>query len=139
MAAGSLAFPHPLINMQMTYLTWKLPNWYSYHLGWYADYQIGIHTSLIRKSHNSFSYGLHWNAIDLIIMQITLVLMAWRQTVLFWPPSWIAAIFKYDRNGKFFNFSNFLTLNSVFLQYGHRGALCKHNLHFYTISTVFKI
>ena len=39
-------FPHP-INMQMTYLIFKLPNWYSYDLDWYG--------------------------IDLIIMQITLV------------------------------------------------------------------
>jgi len=36
-----------LINMQMTYLICKVPNWYSYVLDWYANYLTGIHTALI--------------------------------------------------------------------------------------------
>jgi len=43
---GQRTSPNP-IYMQMTYFIWKLPNWYSYVLDWYANYLIDIHTALI--------------------------------------------------------------------------------------------
>jgi len=51
--------PHSLI-------IYKWPNLY-------ANYLIDIHTSLIDMQIIWYSYGLDRNAIDLIIMQITLV------------------------------------------------------------------
>jgi hypothetical protein len=63
-----MIFPHPLINMQITYLICKLSNWYSYVLDSYANNLSDIHKYLKYMQLIYYSYDLDWYAIDLIIM-----------------------------------------------------------------------
>ena len=52
--------PQPLINMQMTYLICKLPNWYSYVLDWYVNNLIDIHTSFTDIQILSLIFIMPW-------------------------------------------------------------------------------